>query len=204
MGHLRQRTKGSWQITIYGGYVSGQAVRHHETVKGTKTDAMRRMRELESGLDKGVPIPVGKLTVAEHLRNWLEGYARTACSPRTVDGYESIVENHLIPEMGHIQLRQLQPQAIQAYYGKAMGKAGKDLSARSVQKHHRLLSQSLRYAVRQGILGRNVCGLVDSPKWKGKAMRTLIPAEVEVLLETASGNQFFPVIYMAISSGLRQ
>ncbi len=85
-----------------------------------------------------------------------------------------------------------------------MDKAGKGLSARTVQKHHRLLSQSLRYAVRQGILGRNVCELVDSPKWKGKVMRTLIPVEVETLLETASSNQFFPVIYMAISSGLRQ
>jgi len=162
------------------------------------------MRELESGLDKGVPIPVGKLTVAEHLHNWLEGYARTACSQRTVDGYESIVENHLIPALGHFQLKQLQPQAIQVYYGRAMDKAGKGLSARTVQKHHRLLSQSLRYAVRQGILGRNICELVSPPSWKGKVMRTLTPAEAEVLLETASGNQFFPVIYMAISSGLRQ
>ncbi|MFC1893365.1 tyrosine-type recombinase/integrase [Chloroflexota bacterium] len=67
-----------------------------------------------------------------------------------------------------------------------------------------MLSQSLRYAVRQGILGRNICELVIAPSWKGKVMRTLTPAEAEVLLETASGNQFFPVIYMAISSGLRQ
>ena len=200
MGHLRQRTKGSWQITIYSGYVSGQAVRHHETVKGTKTDAMRRMRELESGLDKGVPIPVGKLTVTEHLHNWLEGYARTTCSPRTVDGYQSIVENHLIPALGHIQLRQLQPQAIQVYYGKAC----EELSGRSVHHHHRILSQSLKYAVRQGILGRNPAELVTAPSSRKKVMRTLTPGEVEVLLENASNNQFYPVIYTAVSTGLRQ
>lgn len=200
MGHLRQRTKGSWQICVYSGYVNGKAVRHHETVKGTKTDAMRRMRELESGLDKGVPIPVGRLTVGEHLDNWLAGYARTACSERTCDGYQSIVKNHLIPALGHIQLKQLQPQAIQVYYGKACGK----LSARSVQHHHRVLSQSLRYAVRQGILGRNVCELVTSPSSRKKAMRTLIPGEVEVLLEKASSNQFYPVVYTAVSTGLRQ
>ena len=200
MGHLRQRTKGSWQITIYSGYVGGKAVRHHETVKGTKTDAMRRMRELEGGLDRGVPIPVGKLTVEQHLDNWLAGYARTACSPRTVDGYQSIVENHLVPALGHLQLRQLQPQAIQTYYGKAC----ETLSARTVLKHHRLLSQSLRYAVRQGILGRNVCELVTAPSWKGKAMRTLTPSEVEVLLENVSSHQLYPIIYMALSTGLRQ
>jgi len=158
------------------------------------------MRELETGLDKGVPIPVGKLTVAEHLHNWLSGYARTACSPRTVDSYESIVETHLIPAFGHIQLRQLQPQAIQAYYGKACEK----LSGRSVHHHHRILSQSLKYAVRQGILGRNPAELVTAPSIRKKAMRTLTPGEVEVLLENASSNQFYPVYYTAISSGLRQ
>ena len=200
MGHLRQRTKGSWQITIYSGYVGSKAVRHHETVNGTKTDAMRRMRELESGLDKGVPIPVGKLTVAEHLHNWLEGYARTACSQRTVDGYESIVENHLIPALGHIQLRQLQPQAIQTYYGEACEK----LSGRSVQHHHRVLAQSLKYAVRQGILGRNPAELVTAPSSRKKTMRTLTPSEVEVLLETASSDRFYPIYYMAVSTGMRQ
>jgi len=35
-------------------------------------------------------------------------------------------------------------------------------------------------------------------------MRTLTPSEVEVLLENASSNQFYPVIYTAISTGLRQ
>jgi len=158
------------------------------------------MRELESGLDKGVPIPVGKLTVAEHLRNWLEGYARTACSPRTVDGYQSIVENHLVPALGHIQLRQLQPQAIQTYYGKACEK----LSARTVHHQHRVLAQSLKYAVRLGILGRNPAELVTAPSFRKKAMRTLAPSEVEVLLDKASSNQFYPVVYTAVSTGLRQ
>jgi len=35
-------------------------------------------------------------------------------------------------------------------------------------------------------------------------MRTLTPSEVEVLLENASSNQFYPVIYTAVSTGLRQ
>jgi integrase len=35
-------------------------------------------------------------------------------------------------------------------------------------------------------------------------MRTLTPEELKTLLETASGNQFYPVIYTAVSTGLRQ
>ena len=119
---------------------------------------------------------------------------------RTLDGYTSIVEIHLIPALGHVQLKQLQPQAIQAYYGKAVDK----LSPRTVAKHHRLLSQALKYAVRQGYLGRNPCELVDPPSWKGKTMRTLTPGEVEVLFDKAEGSYYYPVIYTAVSTGLRQ
>ncbi len=200
MGHLQQRSKGSWQICICTGYVRGKAIRRFETVRGTKKEAERRMRELEGSLDKGVPIPVGRHTVEQLLHGWLNGYVRTACSPRTVDGYQSIVENHLIPEMGHIQLRQLLPQTIQVYYGKAVER----LSARSVQHHHRVLFQALKYAVRQGYLGRNPAELVTAPSSRKKVMRTLTPSEVEVLLEKASSNQFYPIIYTAVSTGLRQ
>ena len=58
--------------------------------------------------------------------------------------------------------------------------------------------------MRQGYLGRNPCELVDPPKWKGKAMRTLTLAEVEALFKTARDNYYYPVIYTAVSTGLRQ
>ncbi len=199
-GSIRQKGK-SWQIQIYTGTgPDGKPRRHFETVRGRKGDAQRRLTELLSSLDKGVYTPPGRLTVAEHLHNWLEGYVKTNCSLRTLDAVQSIAEHHLIPALGNTQLKQLHPQAIQAYYGKACEK----LSARSVHYHHRILSQSLKYAVRQGYLGRNPCELVDPPSWKGKTMRTLTPGELEVLLENASTNQFYPVIYTAVSTGLRQ
>ena len=58
--------------------------------------------------------------------------------------------------------------------------------------------------MRQGYLGRNPCELVDPPSPRKKPMRTLTPGELEVLLENASSNQFYPVIYTAVSTGLRQ
>ena len=61
---------------------------------------------------------------------WLEGYVKTNCSQRTLDGYQSIIQRHLIPALGHVQLKQLQPSTIQGYYGKAC----ETLSARTV--HH--------------------------------------------------------------------
>ena len=198
-GHIRKRGE-SWQITVYMGTgPDGKYHRHFETIHGRKSDAQKRLNELLVNLEKGIYTPPGRLTVAEHLRNWLEGYVKTNCSQRTLDGYQSIIETHLVPALGQIQLKHLHPQAIQSYYGKAVEK----LSPRTVAKHHRLLSQALKYAVRQGYLARNPCQLVDAPSWKGKAMRTLTPSEVEVLFENAQDN-YYPVYYTAVSTGLRQ
>lgn len=195
-GYVRPRGKGSWQLQIY----TPDGKRHYETVHGRKSDAQRRLRELLLSLDKGVSVPVGKLTLSQHLHNWLEGYVATNCSPRTYDGYSSIIERHLIPALGSVQLKHLTPQAISSYYGKATEK----LSKRTVHHFHRVLSQSLKYAVRQGYLGRNPCDLVDPPKPEKKRMRTLTPSEVERLLEVASDSWYYPVIYTAVSTGLRQ
>ncbi|MFC1969073.1 tyrosine-type recombinase/integrase [Chloroflexota bacterium] len=200
-GSIREKSKGSWQIQIYTGTgPDGKPRRHFETVRGRKGDAQRRLTELLASLDKGVYTPPGRLTVAEHLKNWLEGYVKTNCSPRTLDGYQSIIERHLIPALGHVQLKQFHPQTIQGYYGKACEK----VSARTVAKHHRLLSQALKYAVRQGYLGRNPCDLVDAPSWKGRPMRALTPAEVEVLFDMVQDSPIYPATYTAVSTGLRQ
>ncbi len=200
-GHIRQKGNHSWQIQIYTGPgPDGKPQRYYETIRGRKGNAQKRLTELLASLDKGIYTPPGRLTVAEHLKNWLEGYVKTNCSDRTMDGYQSIIETHLIPALGHIQLKHLSPQAIQSYYGKACEK----LSARTVHHQHRVLSQSLKYAVRQGYLGRNPAELVDPPSPRKKAMRTLTPGEVEVLLNTAKDNHYYPVIYTAVSTGLRQ
>lgn len=144
--------------------------------------------------------PPGRLTVAEHLHDWIEGYVKTNCSQRTLEGYSSIIETHLIPALGQIQLTKLHQQAIQKYYGEAC----ESLSTRTVHHHHRVLSQALKYAVRQGYLGRNPCEMVDAPSPGKKTMRTLTPDEVEILLDVAKDSYYYPIIYTAISTGLRQ
>jgi integrase len=200
MGHLRSRTKGSWQITIHQGYLDGKPVRFHETMKGSKEMATKRMRELEYGQDHGVPMPSGEITVQAYLNSWLDGYVKVKCSQRTYDGYQSIIKNHLIPNLGHFRLRKLQPEMIEKYYGKACEK----LAARSVQHHHRVLSEALKAAVRKGHIGRNPCDLASNPSPGKRTMRTLTIAEVQTMLEVAASTIYYPIIYTAVSTGLRQ
>ena len=46
--------------------------------------------------------------------------------------------------------------------------------------------------------------MVDPPKPRPKPMRTLDPTEVNTLLKEAEGSYYYPIIYTALSTGLRQ
>jgi integrase len=201
-GTIRAKGKDSWQISFYTGKViSGKRERYFETVHAhRKSDAQLVVNERILNLTKNVALPKGRITVTECLNQWLEGYVKTNCSQRTYDGYKSIIDHHLLPDLGHVKLRELQAPIIQKYYGKAC----EDLSSRTVHHIHRVLSQALRYSVRHGMLGRNPCEDVDPPSPKKKTMRTLTPSEVDVLLENAQEHLYYPIIYTAVSSGLRQ
>ena len=212
-GYMRPKNRDRWQLQVYTGQIKdGKREKVVKTVIGStkRLDSKGKpippkyvkdeLTELLSSVHKGTYTPLGQLTVEEHLRNWIEGYIKSKCSPRTLDTITSIAEHHIIPVLGKIQLKNLQPSMIQRYYSKAM----EQLSARSVHTHHRYLKQSLKWGVRQGYIGKNPCELVDAPTFKPKTMRTLTPSELEILLEVTEDNQFYPVIYTAVSTGLRQ
>ena len=193
--------KNKWRVEVsMGKGGNGERRRHIETVTGTHADAINRRNELEVLRSKGVITPNVRITLGEHLTNWLDGYVKSKCGPRTLESYRSVVERHITPNLGHYQLRQLNHQAIQEYYSKSIEK----LSPRTVAKHHRLLSQALKYAIRHGYLGRNPCDLVDAPEWEPRKMRALTQGEAAHLLEVAKASPYYPVYYTAISSGLRQ
>ena len=201
-GSIRSKGKNSWQLQAYSGkVVNGKYERYYETVHSPRIgDAQKRLRAILTSLDKGVPVPPsGQITLTVYLRKWLQSYASNK-APHTFESYTTIAEKHLIPSIGSYKLKALTGEVIQEYYANAYQK----LSPRSVAKHHRLLSQVCKHAVRSGYLGINPCSLVDAPKWQPKPMITLTESEIALFLEAAHDSNFYPVYYTAVSTGLRQ
>lgn len=85
-GTIRQRSKvrkDSWTVQIYLGRdpVTGKKRYHSEAVKGTKAQADRRLTELQREVDTGTYAEPSPLTVADYLREWMDG--NTKVKPRT-------------------------------------------------------------------------------------------------------------------------
>jgi integrase len=160
-GHIRKRYKDSWSIILDIGYQTvpdtGQQKRVQKwfTVQGTKRDAERKLTELLHNLHRGEYVEPSKMTVGEWLSEWLE----TAIKPpnkrlRTYETYQSVIERHLKPALGHIRLQQLKPTDLKRYYN------GSALSPTTLEQHHTLLHSALKAAQLQGLVQRNVASLV--------------------------------------------
>ena len=209
-GHIRQRAKGSWEITIDIGTdpSTGSRQRHFETIRGAKKDAQRRLVEVLASMEKGSYVRPMRLPVAQYLEQWLQTYVATNTAPKTAEGYRMVVRRHLVPALGNVSLAQLQPQHIQRYcadklsHGRTDGKGG--LSKRSVLQHHRILSEALKHAVKQGLIGRNVADAVDPPRPEYKEMPTLDADELAQVLDAAQETPYYAPLYVKAYTGLRR
>ena len=209
-GHMYQRAKGSWTM-VYDlpiDAVTGKRRQRSQTVKGTKRDADRALREVLLSLEKGSYVKPNKISLGELLRQWLKDYASMNTTDRTQESYTSIVERHLIPGFGRISLTDLEAQNIQGYYAKKLSEGRVDgsggLSARSVVYHHRILSKALDYAVRMGLVVRNVAKVVDPPRVARVTMQTLSPEEVGRFLDVARDTDYYVYFGTLLYTGLRR
>jgi integrase len=209
-GHVYKRAKGSWTIVydLQMDVVTGKRRQKSQTIKGAKRDAQRALREILISLEQGSYVKPNKITLGELLSQWLREYASMNTTDRTRESYSSIVERHLIAAIGKISLVDIQAQHIQSYYakklseGRADGKGG--LSARSVVYHHRILSKALDYAVKMGLVVRNVAKVVEPPRVARVTMQTLSSEEVTRFLDVARETDYYVYFATLIYTGLRR
>lgn len=113
-GHIVKRYKNSYTIVLNMGAdpATGKRKQQWVSIKGTKKEAEKRLAELLHQLDTGTFMKPSKTTLTEYLERWLKDYAWPNLAPRTVEGYETIIRQHLIPQLGNITLTQLKPEAL--------------------------------------------------------------------------------------------
>ena len=211
-GSIRQRSKSrrdSWTVQVYLGVdpETGKKRYRSEAVRGTRAQAQRRLTELLRQLDTGTLSSPSGLTVGEYLDDWLRDYVRIRVRPRTLEGYRDYVRLHIVPRIGRSSLERLTPRQVQEMEGemlRAGGRGGQGLSPRTVLQAHRILSNSLKNAVKLGLIGRNVAEAVEPPRTARYEVRTLTWAESLRLLEGVDDPLFRTVFLLAVQTGLRR
>ena len=212
-GHIRPRGPGAWELKYDLGRdpITGKRRIRYATVRGSKRAAQRELRELLGSVDQGRHVDPGKLTTGAWLGQWLEE-ARHNVSPKTFERYSEIVNKHLVPELGTIQLAKLAPVHIQKYYADALAsgrrkrtRAGKGgLSAQTVRHHDRVLNVALKRARALRLIATNPVEDVTRPKVERRELQILDPDEQTKLLAAASTTRLYGPIVVALATGMRR
>src|SRR4051794_4028714 len=97
-GSIRQRSPGSWRLTLEFGYVpdpqtgTPRRVQKFITLRGTKRDAERRLNELLGSVQDGTFIPPDKRTLAQWLDDWVDlAIKPPRRTQRVYETYKSVI-----------------------------------------------------------------------------------------------------------------
>lgn len=208
-GHLtRGSATGTWYLRVELPRAVGKRRQRRETVRGTKGEAQRRLRELLREVEAGGYAGNDRLTVALLAQRWLATKEQRVAA-RTYAFYAAHIRLYLVPAIGSLRLEALRPAHIEAAIGAwARGKRNDRengvLSSRTVAHAFNSLRTILRWGVKMGFLVRNVAEAVDSPRFDRKEMRVLDPVGVAQLLQAAQGTELTEVVAVAIGTGLRR
>jgi integrase len=138
----------------------------------------------------------------DFLNRWLRDTIRPNMRPSTAVSYESVIDRHVIPSLGHLRIRDVTPVAVQSFYARLRA-AG--TGARTVQKTHAVLHRALASAERVGLLDRNPAHLeVDIPRYRAPEREPLTREQVRTLLRASKDDRLGALYVLALTTGARQ
>jgi integrase len=175
----------------------------------TRREAEALLLDVRSRLNLGVTISSDRETVGAYLTRWLDSLR---VKPTTLANYESVVRLYIIPELGTVRLRDLQPEHLDALYRRleASGKApGVGLAPKSVRHVHTAIRKALQDAYARGHVARNVADLANPPTQRqARSQNAKVKAwtveQVSTFLVHVADDRLVALWILAASTGLRR
>jgi integrase len=199
-GSIFQRGDGRWCAVIDLGWENGKRKRK-SLYAATRKEVAGQLNKALREKAQGLPVVVGRQTVAQFLTYWLEHHVRSSVRPRTYESYELLSRVHIVPELGRIPLQQLAPQRIQAFLAAKL-KNGK--APQTVRHMRTVLRRALNFAMKWGVVARNSAALVDPPRVERHKAKSLSPEEARQFLVAAEEERLSGLYVLSLSLGMRQ
>ena len=198
--YIRKRNKKYSAILEVGrDAVTGKKIQKSLGSFNTKKEADIVLTAAMAKVNSGDYILPQKMKVKDFLNTWLETYAKNL-SPTTYNGYKIIVNNHLNPAFGELEIQKLQPIHFQQYYNTK----SETLKGKTLIQHHRVFRKALDYAWKNQLITRNPADMVDAPKVKKYTSTVLTPSQAKQLLAAVKNTRFEAPVNLGLSLGLRR
>lgn len=213
-GSIDQRGPNSWRLRYR---IGGKSFA--KTVQGTKTEAVKALRQaLQSG-DDGKHIAPDRITLAKWVEQWLALLERKSTeksepkpdgkkikrkrglvSARTLERYDDLLRLHVVPTLGARPLQKITATEIDALYIERE----QVLAPRTVHHVHVALKACLTVARKKKLIPDNPADDAEAPTFEdGDAGTVLEQAELATLLQGFKGRAIYPAILTVAFTGAR-
>ncbi|HEV2810070.1 MAG TPA: tyrosine-type recombinase/integrase [Acidimicrobiales bacterium] len=179
--HKRAAKDGSPRYDVRYRLASG--VGRTKTFRNRK-EAGRFAAVVEADKDRGGLLDprAGKVTVADYAAHWLDG--RPTLRPRTVAEYRGVLDRHVLPSLGAVELGRLDVATVRAWHAKLL-RAG--VGAPTVARSYRVLRAICATAVEDSIILANPCSVKGAGQDHSPERPVATPEQVWELAASVPG-----------------
>lgn len=199
-GNPFQRGK-TWTFIYYVQNADGTRTQKWKGGYKTKRDAESDLKIYQAKAALQQTIPASMLTLKDYLPQWFESHKKML-APNTINGYAVNINNHIIPQIGTLKLKDIKPKHLEAFYSTLM--TDKELSAKTVKYIHNVLKVALKAAVDNKIIDDNPCLKAKTPKVPKFQSQLLSLEQLKTLLSEIEGDRYETEIKLAAMLGLRK
>jgi len=207
VGSIVEVAPGVYRVQVSVGYAisNGRRRRPSRTIRGTERDAEIALARLMLNAGK---LPEQDITVRQYLEDmWLPHVERRR-RPRTVRGYRSLIEHHIVPELGDLGLTELTPYGLEKWLD-GLTRVGSDppepLAEQTRLHAYRAFFAALRTAHHWRLIEDNPLRAVEPPAPARHHKKDVLTGEeAQAYLQAFAGHPLEPIVALALGCGLRR
>lgn len=174
--------------------------RYKELYAQSEDEAYEKLQKALYEQKQGILATGPKQTLGAYLRRWLEEVHKPRIRYSSYVRYRGLIDNHILPALGQVQLQKLTAQQIQSFY---THKLEEGQSASSVLTMHKVMHKALTNAVKWKLVSSNVSDHVTAPKEVPREIQPLNLEEIHTLIQVARGSRLETFIILALTTGMR-
>lgn len=200
-GTIRQRKDGRWEARYTAGRDPGTGKQVQKSIYGkTQQEVRKKLQAATTAIDNGLFVEPSKLSISQWCGIWVENYLNHL-KPLTRIKYAEQVNNHIIPKLGSVKLRNLAPHAVQAFIN-TLHSSG--ISPKTIKNIHGVLHKALEQARQIGYIVQNPATGTKLPRWDRKEIKPLESKDIAAFMGAIQGDPYEALFIVDLFTGLRR
>lgn len=199
-GTIYKRANGQWAAQVTVNDPLAGTVKRKTFYGKTRREVLEKLDTFKAEVKTGSYVEPSKTQFGEWVTRWLELYVKPKVKMSTFSKYVINANTHIIPFLGHILLKQLTTDHIQAFYNQL----AKTHSTSVLGIVHQVLSGALKAAVKQKVIIYNPAEHTVRPAVTYKEITPLSVDEVKRYLDVARNDKLYAAFLLDFYTGLRR